>query len=425
MFLDFFFNHPLPRLGHIHHGMKCVPGRTLMKVTERQSQEIHTGDSESDEFGLRNANNRRTHMRIPTKDEYCRMCVCSADGKTEHCLNRPAETINECLQIAEVMDNYDAGIPYEHTRALSNRLRRDYLWHNDEIPYNPKAKCYRGHSYYSNSLTANNTDIDIPTDVDSLLNYDNDNTCFFCICSVDGTAAGCIHRDVQYCNFFRVIRDDKAIRDRYTAMFEQDRPSYFRQLSWRMRRTMDNGMYDMIANGIRLGGDTLCCNHPDGHRRQIHNDVRNKLRTLKKRLPKENLLGGSMRGDYNDKNTIIDEVNVQFSANAANIMPSEKKCVPFVSEYSTCNDDNMCTGCTKCTCTSKAQWSCDDVKLCEDIEMDEDKFMDQDEIFDNALDILDREVHGHNSRAPKQLPTHSNVPDPPKFKEDNGLLGTL
>lgn len=50
----------------------------------------------------------------------------------------------------------------------------------------------------------------------------------------------------------------------------------------------------------------------------------------------------------------------------------------------------MCTGCTKCTCTSKAQWSCDDVKLCEDIEMDEDKFMDQDEIFDNALDILDR-----------------------------------
>ncbi|CAD0205244.1 unnamed protein product [Chrysodeixis includens] len=292
---DFFFNHPLPRLGHTHHGMKCVPGRTIMKVTERKNQNIKAGDSGSEEFSL-----RRTHMRRPTKDEYCRMCVCSADGKNEYCSNRPAENVNECLVIANVVEKWQAGLPFEHSKALSNRIRRDYIWHNDEIPYDPKAKCYRGHSYYSNSLTANSTDIDIGSDIDSLLNYPNEDTCYFCICSVDGYAAGCIHRDVQYCNFFRVIRDDKAIRDRYTALFDQDRPSYFRQLSWRMRRTMDSGMYDMVSNGIRLGGDTLCCSHPDGHRRQIHNDVRNKLRTLKKRLPKENLLGGSMRDDYVD-----------------------------------------------------------------------------------------------------------------------------
>lgn len=128
----------------------------------------------------------------------------------------------------------------------------DYLWHNDEIPYNSKAKCYRGHSYYSNSLTANDTDIDIASDIDSLLGYDNDYACYYCVCSVDGTAAGCIHRDVQFCNFFKVIREEKAQRDRYTTLLEQDRPTYFRQLSWRMRRTMDAGMFDLIKSGMTL-----------------------------------------------------------------------------------------------------------------------------------------------------------------------------
>lgn len=126
----------------------------------------------------------------------------------------------------------------------------DFIWHNDEIPYNSKSKCFRGHSYYTNSLTANDTDIDIGSDVESLLDYPNENTCYYCVCSTSGEAVGCINRDVSFCNFYRVIRDDKHVRDRYTSLMQQDRPAYFRQLSYRLRRTMDNGVFDMLDAGM-------------------------------------------------------------------------------------------------------------------------------------------------------------------------------
>ncbi|CAH0597073.1 unnamed protein product [Chrysodeixis includens] len=85
----------------------------------------------------------------------------------------------------------------------------------------------------------------------------------------------------------------------------------------------------------------------------------------------------------------------------------------------------MCTGCTKCICTTQAQWSCQDVKLCDENLWDDDKQMDQDEIFDNALDILVQEVDNNKQRPPNYILSHANVPDPPKFKKDNGLLGSV
>lgn len=122
----------------------------------------------------------------------------------------------------------------------------DYIWHNDEIPYEAKAKCRRGHTYYSNSVMANDTDIDLPSDVDSLLDYSNKNICYFCICSVDGKSAGCIHRMPWFCERYRYWREHDAPRNMYAKLFKQDRPTYFRQLSYRIRRTMDDGLYDLI-----------------------------------------------------------------------------------------------------------------------------------------------------------------------------------
>ncbi|KAJ8710434.1 hypothetical protein PYW07_009800 [Mythimna separata] len=295
---DFFFNHPLIKKEQVDGvRYKCLPGRTVIKVTQYQEPMALAEETDSEEYRLRTG--RKHHMSAPVKDESCQMCVCSAEGSHEHCSNRPSENINECLYVNQITNRFGMALPFEHAKDLSNRIRRDYIWHNDEIPYSAKAKCFRGHSFYTNSLTANDTDVDVGSDVASLLDYPNAFTCYFCVCSTSGEQIGCINRDVSFCNFYRIIRDGKTMRDRYTSLMQQDRPAYFRQLSYRMRRTMDDGIFDMLA----AGGDTLCCNHPDGHRRQIHNQVRTKLRNMMKRIPKENLLGQtrmSMKGDYVD-----------------------------------------------------------------------------------------------------------------------------
>ncbi|XP_073962352.1 uncharacterized protein isoform X1 [Choristoneura fumiferana] len=130
--------------------------------------------------------------------------------------------------------------------GLFLQAEAEYLWHNDEIPYDPDAKCKRGFSYYSNSMAANDTDIDVGTDVESLLDYSNTSICFFCVCSVSGNGAGCIARDKIFCQFYRDARAKDYARDVYTGLFQQDRPAYFRHLSYRMRRTMDMGITDYV-----------------------------------------------------------------------------------------------------------------------------------------------------------------------------------
>lgn len=130
----------------------------------------------------------------------------------------------------------------------------DYIWHNDEIPYESKAKCRRGHSYYSNSVNANDTDIDVASDIESLLDYSNKGICYYCVCSMDGNAAGCLSRSPWFCEYFRFLRERNAMRDTYTTLFQKDKPMYFRSISWRLRRTMDTGMFDLLENGrVSLG----------------------------------------------------------------------------------------------------------------------------------------------------------------------------
>ena len=136
---------------------------------------------------------------------------------------------------------------YYNSTCLS---KIDYIWHYDEIPYAAKAACRRSTSYYSNNVNANDTDIDVPSDIDSLLDYSNKDICFYCVCSVDGTHAGCITRDPWYCEYYRIIRHPRALKERYKKLFQQDRPAYFQHLSYRLRRTMDDGMMEFMDFGM-------------------------------------------------------------------------------------------------------------------------------------------------------------------------------
>lgn len=122
----------------------------------------------------------------------------------------------------------------------------------------PHARCKRSHSYYSNSLNANNTDVDVAADVTSLLDYTHkESICFYCVCSVIGDTAGCINRNPWFCQWYRDARRPNAARHRYRVMFYNDRPGYFRDISWRLRRTMDDGMFDLIDNGRLPQGRVL------------------------------------------------------------------------------------------------------------------------------------------------------------------------
>ncbi|CAK1543685.1 unnamed protein product [Leptosia nina] len=287
----FFYNARLPKPAEIKsRGLKCMPGRTVIKIS-RASNVTQFAEDDYEEIV-----SRRTHMNSGAKDETCQICVCSVEGKDEYCSKRPAKNVNECIRLAVIRDNAEKGLPYAHDRTLAYRIRRDYIWHRDEIPYEAKSKCLRGTSYYSNSLNANDTDIDVASEIDSLLDYDNIDICFFCVCSVDAKAAGCIKRDPWFCEYYRILKEPNAMRNKYAKMFQQDRPAYFRQLSYRMRRTMDESVFDLLEKG----GDTLCCNHPNGHRRNLHAEVRNKIRQMKRKVPKENILAASPLGDYVD-----------------------------------------------------------------------------------------------------------------------------
>ncbi|RVE40254.1 hypothetical protein evm_015096 [Chilo suppressalis] len=293
---EFYFNYAFPKepekLASL--GLECYPGRTVIKMIEKKLD--IKKDDDSDEDNNRRSILRRSHMNSGRKEEYCKVCTCSDDGKSEHCSGRPAVNVNECMRITRILEDFNKNVPFEHTRGLAFRIRRDYIWHNDEIPYDPKSKCRRGHSYYTNNENANDTDIDVSSDIESLLDYKNQNICFYCVCGVHGRRVSCINRDVWFCHYSRYMRERDTMRDMYSRLFQQDRPTYFRGISWRLRRTMDDGIYDFVETG----GDTLCCNHPDGHRRHLHNSVRNKLHLMRRKIPKENLMGGSPRGDYVD-----------------------------------------------------------------------------------------------------------------------------
>lgn len=68
---------------------------------------------------------RRSHMNFQAqKDESCKMCVCSVEGKDEYCSRRPAMNVNECLRMADIMENYQQNAPFDTDSVLAYRIRR-------------------------------------------------------------------------------------------------------------------------------------------------------------------------------------------------------------------------------------------------------------------------------------------------------------
>lgn len=68
---------------------------------------------------------RKSHMNFQAqKDESCKVCVCSVEGKDEYCSRRPAMNVNECLRMADIMENFQQNAPYDVNNVLAYRIRR-------------------------------------------------------------------------------------------------------------------------------------------------------------------------------------------------------------------------------------------------------------------------------------------------------------
>ncbi|XP_030040767.1 uncharacterized protein LOC115456048 isoform X2 [Manduca sexta] len=160
---DFWFNRITPKKEDLDRlKLKCIPGRTVIRVQTQKVQIEKTSSSEEDDYVA--TDGRRTHMNYPPKDDLCQVCVCSVEGKDEYCSKRPAMNVNECMRMAMLMDRFKKNIPFEHERDLSYRIRRV-----GTAPGGPK-KCIPFVSEYTDCTDENQC-----------------SGCTKCTCTVEGT----------------------------------------------------------------------------------------------------------------------------------------------------------------------------------------------------------------------------------------------
>ncbi|XP_031768101.1 uncharacterized protein LOC116413380 [Galleria mellonella] len=115
---EFYYNHVPPKEEDLNKlDLKCIPGRTTIKIDEK----IEFKNDGSDEF---EDDARRSHMNHETKDEYCKICVCSVEGKDQYCSRRPAMNVNECIRMAMLTDEFKKSVLYDNNRNLAYRIRR-------------------------------------------------------------------------------------------------------------------------------------------------------------------------------------------------------------------------------------------------------------------------------------------------------------
>ncbi|KAM3956618.1 uncharacterized protein ACR2FA_009393 [Aphomia sociella] len=116
---EFYFNHILPTSEHLTElDLKCIPGRTTIRIQDKVELNVDGSDEYDD------AESRRSHMNTETTDEFCKICVCSLEGKDEYCSKRPAMNVNECIHIAMITEDFKKNIPFDYTRNLAYRIRR-------------------------------------------------------------------------------------------------------------------------------------------------------------------------------------------------------------------------------------------------------------------------------------------------------------
>lgn len=96
--------------------LKCIPGRTVIKVEEKVIQ-YEKVESNSDEFVKRRYSDADA-------EEGCSICVCSTEGKDEYCSKRPAASVNECMVVSAAVQKRETGEPFELEKNLAYRIRR-------------------------------------------------------------------------------------------------------------------------------------------------------------------------------------------------------------------------------------------------------------------------------------------------------------
>ncbi|XP_075985738.1 uncharacterized protein LOC142982897 [Anticarsia gemmatalis] len=168
---EFFYNRPSPKAEELKQmGLKCIPGRTTIKISEMNIQpQVEQSDSEE----LRRKSRRHIGFNSNPDDERCSVCVCAASGLFEYCKKRPALNVNECMIMEAITKQTQKGDPYEHLKSLSYRIRRvgDYNYEpaqNEGVP-NQAAKCVPFVSVYSDCT-----------------DYTRCSGCTKCLCGGDG-----------------------------------------------------------------------------------------------------------------------------------------------------------------------------------------------------------------------------------------------
>ncbi|VVD01294.1 unnamed protein product [Leptidea sinapis] len=118
-----FFYNPVPlKLEELKkHHLKCIPGRTVIRMKEKGSNE---NSYETEELAEEDEDGRRSHMNFEATNENCLICVCSVEGKDEFCSKRPAKNVNECIRMATIHEDMQKNILFTHEKSFPFRIRR-------------------------------------------------------------------------------------------------------------------------------------------------------------------------------------------------------------------------------------------------------------------------------------------------------------
>ncbi|XP_013137827.1 PREDICTED: uncharacterized protein LOC106102790 [Papilio polytes] len=123
---DFLYNRISPKTPEELDALnlKCVPGRTILKIESVADKSLYDEDGTEEDDGEIETDTRRVHTNFQPKDDSCKICVCSVEGKDEYCSKRPAMNVNECMRMTMIKDSFNKNIPFDHERSLSYRIRR-------------------------------------------------------------------------------------------------------------------------------------------------------------------------------------------------------------------------------------------------------------------------------------------------------------
>ncbi|XP_060807407.1 uncharacterized protein LOC106140597 [Amyelois transitella] len=96
-----------------------------------------------------------------------------------------------------------------------------------------------------------------------------------------------------------------------------------------------------------------------------------------------------------------------------------QQCVPFVSQYTTCTDENSCSGCKECRCDESGQWACQDVTRC--------LGMDSRDLNENSVDLAWQTIEDGFKKKTRDDAARFGSPHVPRpgSNYDDELIGDI